>query len=602
VLNLLALSLAIWLGFYIITYSPRRLISWLTGLALWSISGIFLNMLLAITPPPAPENLQNWQIVLFPFWSPEVFQDGVGGWLAGWLATPAIAIWHHITVLLREEKPNTRFKIQILVMYMIAGITVYSQLTSTLMFSEASGDPLELNYLKPGVFYIVFMSLLIVISAISAYNLVVAAKSTLSNLLRKQLNTLFIATCFAGMTGPISLLALFEEITVPRVINTVLLGATIIMIGISITRYSALIEGRLIRRDFIYNASVISVILLIYMGITWLAIQLFNFPSFAYIYVAVLAIISHSLVDIARRYLGRIFLKFDDVLRSELHKLSRQHGEEIESTVEGMFRLVCAAVRATYGIIFTFKGEQPQPIASFNWAEGSFNLPKANILADDLLQLHPNQFSPPFTDASLLVPLYNEAEQIGAIILGHPVNSVKFPQEDLELILESGDLIAETIAKIQESGKEMAKTTEMIRSIHGKQEPAKDQITTKSIEDLLRNVLDYAYLGSSNFSNLQIVCAQLPQEAVTHIDRGKQVYQILEQVVEKLRPQDAPPRDPPPREWHPYLILYRAYFQDKLNREIMAELYISEGTFNRTRRAALRSVARALQEMQQAHR
>jgi hypothetical protein len=55
-----------------------------------------------------------------------------------------------------------------------------------------------------------------------------------------------------------------------------------------------------------------------------------------------------------------------------------------------------------------------------------------------------------------------------------------------------------------------------------------------------------------------------------------------------------------PREWHPYLILHGAYLEDRLNRDIMSQLYISEGTFNRTRRSAIRSVRRMLQEMEAA--
>jgi hypothetical protein len=85
----------------------------------------------------------------------------------------------------------------------------------------------------------------------------------------------------------------------------------------------------------------------------------------------------------------------------------------------------------------------------------------------------------------------------------------------------------------------------------------------------------------------------------THLDRGKCVFQILAGVVEKLKPLTDLERDPPPREWHPYLILFWAYFEDTPNREIMARLYISEGTFNRTRRSALRSISRALEETAQ---
>ena len=41
-----------------------------------------------------------------------------------------------------------------------------------------------------------------------------------------------------------------------------------------------------------------------------------------------------------------------------------------------------------------------------------------------------------------------------------------------------------------------------------------------------------------------------------------------------------------------------AYLEEIPNRDVMLKLYISEGTFNRTRRAAIRSLARALGEME----
>ncbi|MDH5507570.1 MAG: hypothetical protein OEZ02_10145, partial [Anaerolineae bacterium] len=56
--------------------------------------------------------------------------------------------------------------------------------------------------------------------------------------------------------------------------------------------------------------------------------------------------------------------------------------------------------------------------------------------------------------------------------------------------------------------------------------------------------------------------------------------------------------DPPSREWYPFLILRDAYLNDVPNRDIMSRLYISEGTFNRTRRGALRAVTRIVGEME----
>jgi hypothetical protein len=54
----------------------------------------------------------------------------------------------------------------------------------------------------------------------------------------------------------------------------------------------------------------------------------------------------------------------------------------------------------------------------------------------------------------------------------------------------------------------------------------------------------------------------------------------------------------PSRAWHQYIILHDAYVEGDLNRNIMGKLYISEGTFNRTRRRAVRGVSKALQEME----
>ena len=56
--------------------------------------------------------------------------------------------------------------------------------------------------------------------------------------------------------------------------------------------------------------------------------------------------------------------------------------------------------------------------------------------------------------------------------------------------------------------------------------------------------------------------------------------------------------EPLPRIWYSYAILHDAYIQGVPNREIMARLYISEGTFNRTRRNALRGLTRLLTEKQ----
>jgi hypothetical protein len=123
-------------------------------------------------------------------------------------------------------------------------------------------------------------------------------------------------------------------------------------------------------------------------------------------------------------------------------------------------------------------------------------------------------------------------------------------------------------------------------------------IPVETVELALRSLYDYAYLADSPLGELQLVHNHLPAAQVTHLERGKAVHDILLEALEKLRPSGTVQREPPPREWYPYLILHDAYLEEIPNRDIMLKLYISEGTFNRTRRAAIRSLARALGEME----
>jgi hypothetical protein len=114
----------------------------------------------------------------------------------------------------------------------------------------------------------------------------------------------------------------------------------------------------------------------------------------------------------------------------------------------------------------------------------------------------------------------------------------------------------------------------------------------RRVEQGLRHLSEYTWLGQSGLA------AELLVEGANHIERGKAVRDALLGAIEGLRPAGAPPSGAHcvPREWHSYTILYDAYVADVPNRDIMSRLYISEGTFSRRRREALRAVARALLE------
>lgn len=112
----------------------------------------------------------------------------------------------------------------------------------------------------------------------------------------------------------------------------------------------------------------------------------------------------------------------------------------------------------------------------------------------------------------------------------------------------------------------------------------------KLVEAALRKFPDFIALGGSPLAGYVGVKGE------TQIARGKQLQLLLQDAIEALRPDGPRPAEPLPRAWRNYVVLYDAYVEGVRNREVMARLYISEGTFNRTRRNALRSVARLLIE------
>jgi hypothetical protein len=127
-----------------------------------------------------------------------------------------------------------------------------------------------------------------------------------------------------------------------------------------------------------------------------------------------------------------------------------------------------------------------------------------------------------------------------------------------------------------------------------------------AVEAALRHLYDCSYLGQQPLAQLQWVQRQQSSKGKlsglnTHLNVGHALFSLLVDMVDQLRPADALPTSVviPPREWHPYMILHGSYVQGELTREIMARLYIGEGTYNRTRRRALRSVAKAIQEIEQ---
>jgi len=367
IINAIGLALSVWLGFYLVTHSPRSKIAWLTSLTLWSVAGLYLNILLALNPPPIPENAPSWIFLFFPFWPHEALISGWPEWLQGWLVIPAIAFWHHVTIVMRPGRMTNWRLARVLLGYAVSLAAIYVMVNTPLMFSSVSGDPLFLTTLKPGQLYPVFLLVLLAFVCMSLINLIRTARSASNQLLRKQLAILSSATLIAGLVVPISFISFSLQIAFPRVTQSILLACAVALIGYGVARYSALVEGRSIRRDFVYHASLIGGILGLYLLITWFSIKLFRIPNVAFIFVLTMVIITHSLVDVARHSLDVFFFRHDLIgLRANLRSLTRLVGEKsnLNESLALILNSLCTAVNATYGIILIMDADEGLPAAT----------------------------------------------------------------------------------------------------------------------------------------------------------------------------------------------------------------------------------------------
>ncbi len=175
-INYACLIAAIWLGIFVVTRSPRSPVAWLTTLTLLSVSGLFLNVLLAVNPPPSPEYLPDWLIPMLWVWPTGLFQQGWGGWMQGWQVSPAIMFWHHATMLMRPGRMNPWRWTRVSFGYAIAIAAAYIMSKTDLMFTEGVGDPLYLNTLHQGKLFTLFMGFLLMFTIMSLINLLRSAK------------------------------------------------------------------------------------------------------------------------------------------------------------------------------------------------------------------------------------------------------------------------------------------------------------------------------------------------------------------------------------------------------------------------------------------
>ncbi len=410
-----------------------------------------------------------------------------------------------------------------------------------------------------------------------------------------------IATCLGALTTAGYYLLLLPGMpAVPTAAQGALLLAAVAVFGYAVARHQAFIERRTTLHDF--PISGIAVVGL--AGLYALLAGQRGFTRAEVASIAMLAILTHSGIDLVREFLERLLHRSEGDLRVQLRRLARNVGGEspLPNILRQGLAILCHRLNAQGGFVALQLAGGYVITATLN------SRPVGELVAgvgcDDLSPPGPGLAG----EVEWLAPVCAGAEQLGVIGL-RPSRAVRshYTEAELDLLSEVADwvgLLVSTDRQQLETRAHLASLAAEVQSREvGLQAGAEDLLAAiehdpapefvRVVEEALRHLSDYPVLGQSPLAG------QLEVAGLTHVERGKAVRQRIVQAVETLRPAGPRPAEPLPREWQGYVVLHDAYLEDVPNREIMARLYISQGTFNRLRRRALRAVARNLLEINQ---
>ena len=315
-----------------------------------------------------------------------------------------------------------------------------------------------------------------------------------------------------------------------------------------------------------------------------------------------LAIIALGLYDLTREILERARMRNESQFRKQLRQLENESAsqETLKSSLQNGLDLLCQTLRASGGMVAVRRDKGFIVMASRSSIPAGSELSEEIVACEEVSR--PKEGQLPYL--AWIAPSFEGQTQVAVVGIEKPASRLEYSAGNLELLAEVADqigtivslsnviprqsqLIQELVAESQANANEMDSAAgSLLESISI--EPDADFI--RQVEDALRHLPDAIKLGQSALAD------KLSMTGDSHIERGKRLQNFLSDSIESLKPSETRPPEPLPRIWYSYAVLHDAYVECVPNREIMARLYISEGTFNRTRRNAIRGLARLLME------
>lgn len=569
--DFLALSVSLWLAFYLLSRGFPSRITLRAVVVLLALSAFYLG---------AFYNIYH-QI------------SGTAA-LRAVLLVIVMATWYSLTVQLLPEQVRKKRWLANAGLYLAATIAIITLFASQSAFVREEGNTLWVAHMEMSLPFLLYGIFQVLACCGILYNLLTGPRIGLS----PQGKYFFVASLLPISAVGYGVFALVTPALMPRLVQDSLVFAGVVIMSYFVARYQTLIERRTTLQDFPLSGLALLGLSAVY---AWLAHQLGYDPEIVAL-VMVLAIVTHSVYDLVREFLERQRVRKESAIRKQLRQLDSLENtpEALEKSLQEGLELLCHTIDTSGGWIAVYQANGYLVSASYHSLAIGSQLPMETVANDDLFQ----PVDPLLSNTAWIAPAIVPETQAVLVGVHPPRTRLNYSTDDLDLLAEVADRVATIISLYKQRPDKEEQIQQLITDAHS--DAIDLSSSTKAlmatlvsnpdpnlvgmVEEALRHLSDYITLGQLPLARWAGVTG------TNYIERGRNLKQLIIESIEALHPAGPRPHEPLPREWFNYVVLYDTYVEGVTNREIMARMYISEGTFNRTRRNALRGLARLLLE------
>lgn len=499
----------------------------------------------------------------------------------------ALATWHDLSnrLLPQDAQKRTRWLVQF---FYLVGLIVVLLLFWTHSFNSENENILYVGRMDLGPVYALFgvFQILLGLAILNGFRL--GAKFGVG-----EQNRLFlIASILAISTIVYGIFALALTPPMPRLVQDLLILSSVILLGIAVARYQVFIERRTTIEDFPVSILAVFSLSAVFAFLAWI----WGRSAVIVNLITALAILTHAIYDLAREFVDRKRYKNEHAFRHQLRELKvRNEKDTYQERLATGLALLCKVINASGGFIAI------RTDGRFIVSTSNRSLPEGSEIPAHAVGVEIQQPAGTLrNEIDWLAPALENQTPVAVIGIGPSRANNEYSTDDIDMLAEVADRVG-FIVHLQNHNNGASPSASQALDARANLESESDQLLSalisapnpdfvKTVEEGLRNISDTIKLGESPLVKL------LNIREGTQLERGRAVRDLLIRAIEMLKPDAPRPPEPLPRDWYNYVVLYDAYVKDVPNREIMARMYVSEGTFNRSRRNALRGVARYLLE------